>query len=155
MVQLIIYGLLAAGLAFGGFKIWTGFTGQYVAEGKAEQKAFDQKFIDKAEADAAAAASRAEAAEADAAKAVQAAKAQSEALAAAAKLAETAQAAARTAGIKYAAEVAKNAGRQSSLRATAGASPRDGRSCEEVLAATDAILRESQRQRDSAVVVTP
>lgn len=145
IAQLIIYGLLAAGLAFGGFKIWSGFTGQYVAEGKAEQKAADQKFIDKAESETKAATSRAEAAEADAAKAVQAAKAQSEALAASAKLAAEAQAAARAAGIKYAQAVAGQAARITALQSAAGSVPRDGQTCEALLAATDAILRESQR----------
>lgn len=147
MFQLIIYGLLAAGLAFGGMKVWTGFTGQYIAEGAAAQLKADAPIIEEAKQAAAAATKRAEQAEADAQRAVAAIATQNAAIEAARAEAEAAVKAAREQAIKYAGELARNQSRISKLQAAARAVPTAGRSCEEVLAATDAILTESLTTR--------
>jgi hypothetical protein len=153
MLQLILMGLLAAGLSFAGWKIWDGFTGQYIAEGAAAQLEADRPIVEKAKAEAMAATARAEAAEADATKAVAAAKSQTDAIEAANKLASAAQAAARAASIRYAQDVAKSAERITKLQIAAGMDPVTGRTCEQVLSATDSILRESQRSRNSLGVI--
>jgi len=147
MLQLILYGLLAAGLAFGGMKIWTGFTGQYVAEGAARQLEADKPLIEAAQLAAKNAQSRAELAEADAAKAVAAVAEQNAAIEAAQATAEVAVKAAREQAILYASELAKNQGRIAKLQAAAKATPSGDRSCEAVLSATDAILTESLNAR--------
>jgi hypothetical protein len=138
MFQLILYGILAAGLAFGGAKIWSGFTGQYVAEGKQAQLEADQKVIDalKAERDAA---------KADREQAQSALEQQNVAMRRMEETTQAAQAAAREAGIKYAAAVAKNAARITELAKIAATPAPDGRTCNEVLDATDRILRSSQK----------
>lgn len=146
MLNLIIYGLLAAGLAFGGMKIWTGFTGQYVAEGAAAQLKADAPIIEEAKRAAAAATQRAEQAEADAARAVAAVAAQNAAIEEARAQAEAAVKAAREQALLYAGELAKSQGRISKLQAAARAAPKPG-SCEEILSATDAILTESLNAR--------
>jgi len=138
MFQLIIYGLLAAGLAFGGAKIWSGFTGQYVAEGKQEQMKADQKIIN-------AEVAKREQAERERDGAIAAAKEQSDAVKRMEETTQAAQAAAREAGIKYAAAVAKNAARITELAKIAATPAPDGRTCDAVLSSTDHILRDSQR----------
>ncbi len=147
MIQIILYGLLAAGLAFGGMKVWTGFTGQYIAEGAQAQLAADKPLIEAANLAAKNAQARADAAEADAAKAVAAVAAQNAAIEAAQATAASAVAAAREQAILYAQELAKNQSRISKLQATAKATVTANRSCEEVLKSTDDILTESLRAR--------
>lgn len=144
---MIFMGILAAGLAFGGYKVWSGFTDSYRHEGAMAQLEADKPLIDKANAIAEAQSKRAENAEVDAAKAVAAAAEQSAAIAAASEVAGRAVEAARTQAIKYAEEVAKREQRLAQLRKAAAATPEGGQSCEAVLAATDAILRESARAR--------
>jgi hypothetical protein len=147
MLQLILYGLLAAGLAFGGMRIWTGFTGQYVAEGAAAQLEADKPLIEAAEARSKRAEERAKLAEADAAGAVQSLAAQNAAIEAAKSTAEAAVKAAREQAILYAGELAKNQSRISKLQAAAKAPATGDRSCEAVLKATDDILTESLNAR--------
>jgi hypothetical protein len=147
MLQIILYGLLAAGLAFGGMKVWTGFTGQYVAEGAAAQLEADRPLIEKAKQEAAAATQRAEQAEADAARAVSSIAAQNAAIEEAKTAAEEAVKAARAQSILYAAELAKNQGRIQKLQAQVRAAPAPNRSCEVVLSETDRILTESLQSR--------
>jgi small-conductance mechanosensitive channel len=142
MFNLIIYALLAAGIAFGGMKVWTGFTGQYVAEGAQAQLAADKPLIEAAKQEAAAATKRAEQAEDDARRAVAAVAEQNAAIEAARAQAEAAVKAAREQALLYAGELAKSQGRISKLQAAAREAKKPG-TCEEVLAATDAILTES------------
>jgi hypothetical protein len=143
MLQLILYGLFAAGLAFGGMKIWTGFTGQYVAQGAAAQLEADAPLIEAAKRAATLATTRAEQAEADARAATAAIAAQNAAIQAANAATEGAVKAARAQSILYASELARNQGRISKLQAQVKAAPASNRSCQEVLSATDAILTES------------
>jgi hypothetical protein len=150
MIQIILYALLAAGLAFGGMKVWTGFTGQYVAEGAATQLKADTAVIDSEKARAKRAEDRAATAESDAATAVQTLKSQSAAIDAAQATAAVAVKAAREQAIKYAQELAQNQGRISKLQAAAKAAPDGSRSCEAVLSATDQILTESLNARRAA-----
>ena len=147
MIQLILMGLLAAGLAFGGMKVWGGFTGQYIAEGAAEQLKADTLVIEEEKARALRAENRAKVAESDAANAVQALAAQNAAIAAAHETAESAVKAARTQAIAYAGELAKNRGRIEKLQAAATATPTGDRSCAAVLSAVDSILTESLTAR--------
>ena len=147
MFQLIIYGLLAAGLAFGGMRVWTGFTGQYVAEGAAAQLAADKPLIEASEARANRAEDRAKVAESDAAGAVQSLQAQNAAIDASKATAAAAVKAAREQAILYAGELVKNQSRIAKLQEAAKATPSGDRSCEAVLKATDDILTESLRTR--------
>lgn len=49
MIQLLLYGAIAAALAFGGFKIWTGFTGSYITQGKQQQAKEDAPKLEASE----------------------------------------------------------------------------------------------------------
>jgi hypothetical protein len=147
MVQLIFYALFAAAMAFAGWKVWDGFTGQYVAQGAAAQLEADKPIVLKANNERDAALARADAAEKEAARAVAGASTQSKAIEEANAQAAAAIKAARSQSIAYAQEVARKDGRIKTLQAAAAAVPRTGQSCEAILSATDAILRESSRQR--------
>jgi hypothetical protein len=147
MLQIILYALLAAGLAFGGMKVWGGFTGQYVAEGAAKQLEADAPIIEAAKQAAIRAENRAKLAESDARAAVEQMAIQNAAIEAAKQTAESAVQAAREQAVRYAAELAKNEGRIAKLKAAARAAPDGTRSCEAVLSATDAILTESLNSR--------
>lgn len=151
-----IYGLIAAAvfaamLSFAGWKVWDGFTGQYVNEGfskgVAKQLALDEPLVAKAKADTAAAIARADKSDADAVQAKAGSDKQNDALKAAKAETDVAVAAARKQSIAYAQEVARKDSRIKTLTDTAAAVPRKGQTCEAILSATDAILRESARQR--------
>lgn len=149
MLQLILYALFAAGIAFAGWRVWDGFTGQYIAEGAAKQLEADKPLVAKSKAAELAAIARAEKAEADAAVAVAGSTKQNDAIKAAKSETDNAVKAARAIAVSYAQEVARKDGRIKTLTAQAAAVPRKGQTCEAVLSATDAILRESTRQRGS------
>lgn len=147
LVEIIIYGVIAAVVMGAAYKAWTSFTDSYRAEGRAEQLAIDQPIIDTAKANEQSALTSKATAEQDAAAAKDAAAKQSEAIEQYRQETEAAQAAARKQAQLYASERAKNADREAKLRAAAAAPPAGGRACEAVLKATDEILRDSAARR--------
>lgn len=145
IVTLLLYaGMVAAVLGIA-WKAWDGFKHSIAAPYVAAQMKADQALIDTANSDRDAAEARATSAAKDLEGVKSASAEQTKALREAEAQALTAQAAARTAGIKYAAEVAKHADRITALAKLAGQPPVAGQSCEAVLRAADAILRDSQR----------
>lgn len=147
LVELIIYGVIAAVVMGAVYKAWSSFTDSYRNEGRVAQLAIDQPLIDTAKANEQSALASKDQAERDAVQAKEAASKQSAAIEAARKDTEAAQAAARKQAQLYAAERAKNADREAKLREAAAAPPRGGQPCEAVLKATDDILRESAVRR--------
>lgn len=145
LIQMVIIGVAIAAASGAAYMAWNGFKQYIAAPYVADQIKEDQAAIDTAKSERDAAVERAKGAETDSKSAKDAAAAQSLAIDEANKQTALAQAAARAAGIKYAAEVAKHADRITKLQSLAGAAAAAGRSCEAVLSATDAILRDSQR----------
>lgn len=141
---LLIYAALALGAYFGGKMAWTGFKEGIAAPYVQAQQAKDAEALGVANENARMAEGRAKAREAEAAEAVSAAAAQSKAVEEAQEIAKQASAAARVQAQKYAALVAANAERDKKLKALALSAPK-AQSCEDTLAQTDAILRESAR----------
>ena len=145
IVQFIMYAVLAAGLAWGGWQAWSGFKENIARPYVEEQVAKDAELVKAANGRAQAAQDRATSAEGDAKVAREAAQKQSDAVQGLVADAAKAQAAARKYSIQYTAELAKNKDRDAKLRAAAAAAPKGGQSCEALLSATDSILRESAR----------
>ena len=135
---LVMAGILAATLYAG----WASFTNGYRTEGAVAQKAADQQVVDLAEA-------RATRAEASAAAAAAASKQQSEALQREAVQSEAARAEAKAVGEAYSRVVKSSEARIAALKAAASGPVLGGVACEDVLARTDKILRESARAINS------
>jgi hypothetical protein len=149
LIELAIYGVIFGVVAAGIWKAWSGFKESIAAPYIQEQVAKDQKTLDAFKHDAVVADERAQHAEKDRDDAIAAASKQTDALKAAQVAQEQAQTAARALSVKYAQAMAANAARVTRLQSQAGATPVQGRSCTEVLGATDAILRESQKLVES------
>jgi uncharacterized phage infection (PIP) family protein YhgE len=147
MIQLILYAMFAAGLAFAGYKVWDGFVGQYVARGAAAQLEADKPVIDKANLRADQAEERAARAEEGAAKAKAASARQNAAIASSKAVSEASQKLSKELTDMYTAEVAKGQAKNKALYDLTVAVPRQGQSCDEMLAATDKILREAAKAR--------
>jgi len=147
LLQLILYALFAAGLAFAGWKFWDGFTGQYVAQGAAAQMAADKPIVEAANARADEAEKRAERAQEDLARAKVASDRQNAAIASSKAVSEQSRALSEKLSGMYSAEVAKGQEKNKALYALTTAEPKTGQSCEDMLSATDRILRDSARAR--------
>jgi hypothetical protein len=139
----LIFGLVFAGVVSAmAWAAWNHFTGSYIAQGAAEQKALDQKVVNLAEA-------RAVRAETDAARAASASKVQSEAILLEQQRADEAQRETRVIGDAYAKVVKSSEARIAGLKQAAAADPVTGRSCAETLELADRILRDSLRVRST------
>ncbi len=145
LIQMLFIGVAIAAVSGAAYMAWNGFKQYIAAPYVADQIKADKVVIDTANSERDAANERAKGAEQDAKSAQAASALQTKALQDAEALAAAAQKAAREAGIKYASEVAKHAARISDLARRATAPVEAGRSCDTILSATDAILRESQR----------
>lgn len=142
MTQLI-FGLILAGIvSFGVVRGWTQFK-EWVAEPYVTaQRQADQKVVDEAEA-------RAKNSEADAEKARLASAEQSAQIEALQRAGEEARAANAAVVEAYSKLVKSSEARVAALKKLAEGDPSSGRSCQEILADVDRILRESATVRSS------
>lgn len=152
LIKPLIYLALAAVVAFAAHKLWTGFTGRYIAQGAALQLKKDQPQIDKANANAKAADEERDHAKADTQACVDASKKQSDAVKAADDRARTAQAETKSIldAMKRDSKVKQQ--RIDSLQSLAAAVPQKDMACPDELAKARAIIQDTLRSRRAAAV---